>query len=163
MADKKNKTCSFPDCGKPVFVQRTSLGPLCDGHYRQFKILLKKGLPLVLKPLRDYFSTPKTSDPSQCCQVKIPDPQDPAKTYVCGRPCWGKNAYCQSHQRQLDHGEPFRPIRNWTRQVSVTCQAEGCQESPKVRGYCSRHYNQTRNQKQKDDHDQNKNSGSSTT
>lgn len=49
-----DRPCSFEGCGRTAFVVKTSLGPLCQGHYAQLRRLFREGRPIVLAPLRGY-------------------------------------------------------------------------------------------------------------
>lgn len=121
--------CSFPGCGRPVFVKRTSHGPLCNGHYAQ----MRRKQPL--KPLRDYKRQDQSSNQYDIC----PFPG-------CGRPSWHKHGYCQTHQRQLWAADgdtsQLKPIRRHESQIDKQCKYPGCDKPAKSRGYCSKHYRQ---------------------
>lgn len=143
--------CSFTDCGRPVFVKKTLLGPLCNGHYKQLKQLLKKGVKVVdlkLTPLRKY--TPRvraTTNWERTCLG--PGAKMDA---TCGRPCWGSHDYCQSHQRQIWDGKKpaaLEPIRHYDFQIDKQCNEDGCEDPAKARGKCARHYSQYRNRLRK--------------
>lgn len=137
-------TCSFEGCDRPVFVKKTPLGPLCNGHYKQYKQLIKKGQPLQLTPLRKY--TPRSLPVNGEKRCAGPGTDDQA----CGRPCWGAHDYCQSHQRQIWDGakpDELTPIRHYSFQINQTC--DECDEPAKARGKCARHYSQYRNKLRK--------------
>lgn len=123
--------CSFEGCECPIFVKETSLGPLCNGHYRQFKRLLAAHKPLELTPLREYKN--RVADPN----TKI------CRFDGCGRPAWGPHQFCQSHVKQLWSGKKaneLEPIREWERGGS-TCSIDGCDNPVKAKQLCSKHYN----------------------
>jgi len=119
-------SCSFTDCDKQVFVKKTTHGPLCNGHYAQYK----KGRALT--PLRGYSPRALAKDHSIC-------PVDD-----CGRPSWHKTGFCQSHKKQdppLD-GQAYTPIREYSFQNGKECKVVGCAKPTKSRGYCATHYRQ---------------------
>lgn len=119
--------CSFADCEHPIFVKETSHGPLCNGHYAQYR--RKK----ILKPLRDYQYN--NSDKSN---------HDTCPYSNCGRPSWHRHGYCQTHQRQLwaangDESQ-LKAIRKHNAQSGLICKESECNNQAKSRGYCSKHY-----------------------
>lgn len=130
--------CSFPNCDKPIFVKKTSIGSLCNGHYKQYKKLIREGKPLSeMKPLRQYKPREIGKD-TKICRVD-----------GCGRPVWGKYDYCQSHQRQIWKGikpENLQPIRDYQFQINQICSIEGCDEPAKAKGLCAKHYSKYRNE-----------------
>ena len=117
-------SCSFTDCDKVVFVKKTDHGPLCNGHYAQYK----KGQPLA--PLRGYNPRSATKDHAIC-------PVDD-----CDRPSWHKTGYCQSHKKQIQTGDEPSEIRNYKFQEGNNCEVAGCDKPSKSRGYCGSHYRQ---------------------
>lgn len=139
MSDK----CSYEGCTKPVFVKKTSAGPLCNGHYRQFKRLIERGQPLSeMKPLREYKPRPRGKGEKSCYATH------------CSRPTWGRYKYCQSHQRQIWEGvdpKDLKEIREYSFHLNKNCQVENCNEPIKARGFCSQHYSQYRNSQSKED------------
>ena len=122
-------TCSFSDCGRPSFVKHTDIGPLCNGHYAQFR----RGKELA--PLRGYKHQAGADSNHDKCPV-----QD------CGRISWHKHGYCQSHQRQLwaadGNEDALKPIRSHQPQVGAKCLDADCDQPAKSKGYCSKHYRQ---------------------
>jgi len=117
--------CHFPDCDKPIFVKKTSVGPCCNGHYAQYKKGKKK-----LTPLRGY--KPRVLlDGDSLCPIKD-----------CNRPSWHKTGFCQSHKKQDPplNGMEYTKIREYTFQDGVECKITGCPNPTKSRGYCATHY-----------------------
>lgn len=114
--------CSYKGCPKPVFVKKTPIGGLCNGHYAQFR----KGKPL--SPLRSY--NPR----------RVPDTHSVCPVPGCKRPSWYSQGYCQSHYRQRSDGSEVSEIRNYEFQMGKTCRVPGCTKPAKSKGHCSTHY-----------------------
>jgi hypothetical protein len=129
--------CNFPGCCKPVFVKKTCVGSICNGHYKQLNKCLGAGQKPVLTPLRSYSPRPKEG------QVNCIWQDDDG--VQCQRPCWGNHDYCQSHQRQKWSGDTLKPIRNYNFQIGNICSKEDCNEPAKAMGLCARHYSKYRN------------------
>ena len=115
--------CSFINCNRSVFVKSTNLGPLCNGHYAQYR----KRKPL--SELREYL--PREVDDSHArCPID-----------GCGRPSWHKIGLCQSHQRQAWDDTPnHKEIRQYSFQRDSKCKVNACDEAAKSNGFCSKHY-----------------------
>lgn len=122
-----NGHCNFPGCSHAVFVKKTPHGPLCNGHYKQYR----NGT--TLRPLRAYRRDPQAAATTRTKHGTCPYPK-------CGRRSWHKQGYCQSHSRQQARGEPLRPIRGYLFQTAKTCKYEGCDNAPKSKGWCGTHY-----------------------
>lgn len=142
--------CAFPGCDKPVFVKKTSYDNgngetgLCNGHYKQYKQLLRANQPLTkMHPLRKYEPKKKTLVDREC------------KFDGCDRPVWGKYDYCQSHQRQYweNNEDPTKltPIRSYNFHLNSECKytdpktGQKCSRPIKAQGLCSKHYSKWRN------------------
>lgn len=136
--------CSFKGCDKPVFVKETDLGPLCNGHYKQYKQAKAKGNTPNLKPLRKY--QPKSYDPDrpQCKWI------NPKTNEQCPNNTWGAYEYCQTHQRQYQNGEELREIREYNFQLGKTCSTENCNNPIKAKGLCSKCYSKLRNKQKQE-------------
>lgn len=115
-------SCSYQDCEKQIFVRKTTRGPLCNGHYAQFK----KGKPL--SPLRGY-------EPR-----KLPDDHGTCMVDGCDRPSWHKQGPCQSHSKHLKQNNSPEEIRKYEFQTGKQCSIPGCTNHSKSQGYCAGHY-----------------------
>lgn len=122
-------TCSFESCEHPVFVHQTPHGPLCNGHYAQ----MRRGR--VLRPLRK--RRPRAR-PNQALSDK-----PPCAHKDCGRPAVGNRKWCATHDHQMrTHGTTW-DIRPYRFQSSDVCSHEGCDQPPRAKGMCRKHYRQS--------------------
>lgn len=132
------KKCSFKGCDKPVFVKKTDIGPLCNGHYKQYMQAKKAGQKPKLKELRKYKPKKEITNAKKCKWV------NPKTEEQCERPTWGASDYCQSHERQKQAGEELHEIREYNFQIGKTCSKSNCKEPAKAKGLCAKHYSEMR-------------------
>lgn len=113
------KVCSFDGCAKT-----SQAKGLCSGHYYWYR----KGIPL--KPLRS-----RASKSLQSCGFEGCD-----KTQMV-------NGLCVGHNCQMKKGRELTPLKHKTSKFDIAdeCSGIGCDEIPKAKGLCSRHYTIQRN------------------
>lgn len=134
-----DKPCSFEGCGRAAFVVKTSLGPLCQGHYAQLRRLFREGRPIVLAPLRGYHPRTGRTKADDALGREHRVCSAGGSDWSCGRPAYGAQEVCQGHLRQIRAGQEPRPLRSWRRQTGP-CAVEGCGSPARCRGLCPRHY-----------------------
>lgn len=115
-------SCAHTGCDKPVFVKKTKVGALCNGHYAQYK----KGKPLT--NLRDYAPRELEEGHGECTEPG------------CDRPSWHKVGPCQTHRRRTWDNDKAKEIRDYSFQMGKECDEPGCSTPSKSGGKCAKHY-----------------------
>ena len=76
-------------------------------------------------------------------------PNPPCSLAGCPTPSQSRKEplYCHAHRDQINAGRDLRTLRpkRKNREHPAPCNEQGCEQSARVKGKCTRHYNQERN------------------
>ena len=116
-----NNICNIDGCDLPIFVKKTPHGALCNAHYKRYRL----GQDMKA-PLRIYRKESVEEGENLCAEEG------------CDRRAIGKHGRCQSH-RVRDKDGVDSNIRRYSFQ-SGECEATGCTNPAKSRGFCGSHF-----------------------